>query len=233
VVFFGGWCWAKVASKLRALGHEVYTPTLTGLGERSHLLNRDIGLNTHVEDVVNVILFEELNNVMLLGHSYGGMVIGSVAERIPDRIGHLIYLDAFIPEHDKSMTDIQVDKYRNMFKNMANEKGNGWVLNPLSPDSDTFGVTNKDDIKWLKSKLTPLPYKTLIDPATITKIKADKIPRTYIYCTDKSVRDSFHSFAQRTKNNPTWRYRELHTGHSPMVTAPKRVCEELLLLVDS
>jgi len=228
--FFGGWCWAKVAPKLRLKGHEVYTPTLTGFGERSHLLNRDIGLSTHVDDIRNVILFEELRDVILLGHSYSGMVIGSVADRIPDRIRHLIYLDAFIPEHDKTMSDIQLKESRTLFEEMVNKGGDGWMLKPLLPDSNTLGVTDKDDILWLKSKLTPLPYKSLIDPAELTNSEADKIPRTYIYCTDKSARDSFESFALRTKSDPKWRYRELHTGHSAMITAPKELCEELSLI---
>lgn len=230
---FGGWCWAKVAPKLRSEGHEVYTPTLTGFGERSHLLNRDIGLNTHVDDVKNVILFEDLHDVILTGHSYSGMVIGSVADRIPDRIGHLAFIDAFIPENGKSMTDIQINSSRELFNKIVNEEGDGWLLKPLSPDSDTLGVIEQDDIRWLKSKLTPLPYKTLIDPATITNPEAEKIPRTYIYCTDKSAPDSFKAFAQRTKSNPSWRYREVHTGHSAMVTAPQKVSDELLLLLKS
>jgi pimeloyl-ACP methyl ester carboxylesterase len=231
--FFGGWCWAKVAPKLRSKGHEVYTPTLTGLGERSHLLSREIGLSTHVEDIANVILFEELFDVILLGHSYSGMVIGSVADRIPDRIGHLVYLDAFIPEHGKSMSDIQLNKPRGMFKKMVDKTGNGWMLQPLSPDSDTLGVTDKKDIQWLRLKLTPLPYRSLIEPAILTNPAAENIPRTYIYCTDKSARDSFESFAQRTKIDPKWRYRELNTGHSAMVTEPNRLCKELLLVLKS
>jgi pimeloyl-ACP methyl ester carboxylesterase len=231
--FFGGWCWAKVAPKLRSKGHEVYTPTLTGFGERSHLLNREIGLSTHVEDIANVILFEELFDVILLGHSYSGMVIGSVADRIPDRIGHLIYLDAFVPEVGKSMSDIQLNKSRDMFKEMVVETGDRWMLKPLSPDSDTLGVTDKNDIQWLKSKLTPLPYKSLIEPSKLTSPEADNIPRTYIYCTEKSARDSFESFAQRTKIDPKWRYRELSTGHSAMITAPNRLREELLLVLKS
>ena len=228
--FFGGWCWSKVAPRLRIKGHEVYTPTLTGFGERSHLLNREIGLDTHVEDVVNVILYEDLHDVILLGHSYSGMVIGSVADRIPDRIGHLVYLDAFIPENRKSMTDIQIKSSRELFRKMVDEEGDGWLLKPLSPDSNTLGVTEQSDVEWLKSKLTSLPYKILIDPAKITNPKADTLPRTYVYCSDKSAPDSFQAFAQQTKNNPNWRYTEVHTGHCAMITAPRRVYEELTLI---
>jgi pimeloyl-ACP methyl ester carboxylesterase len=231
--FFGGWCWKKIAPKLRSKGHEVYTPTLTGFGERSHLLNREIGLSTHVEDIVNVILFEGLYDVILLGHSYSGMVIGSVVDRIPDRIGHLIYLDAFVPEHGKSMSDIQSNRSSNMFKKMVDENGDGWMLQPLSPDSDTLGVTDKEDVQWLRSKLTPLPYRTLIEPAVLTNPEAGNVSRTFIYCTEKTSRDSFESFAQRTKIDPGWRYRELHTGHSAMITAPNRLSEELFFVLKS
>jgi pimeloyl-ACP methyl ester carboxylesterase len=104
--WLGGWCWRKTAPLLRARGHDVHAPTLTGLGERAHLVRRDIGLATHVEDVVNVLEFEDLRGVILVGNSSGGMVITGVAERAPERIAQLVYLDAFVPEHGQSLVDL-------------------------------------------------------------------------------------------------------------------------------
>ncbi|MBV9253581.1 MAG: alpha/beta fold hydrolase, partial [Actinobacteria bacterium] len=102
----GGWCWRKLTPLLRAAGHEVFTPTLTGLGERSHLGHPDVGLATHVGDVAQVLWYEDLSNVVLVGHSYGGLVIGGVADQAPGRLKHLVYLDAFVPEHGRSMLDL-------------------------------------------------------------------------------------------------------------------------------
>ena len=102
----GGWCWKKIIPLLRKYGHEVFAPTLTGLGERSHLVSKDIGLDTHILDILQVLIYEDLDNVILVGHSYGGLVVGGVAEEVPDRIKRLIYLDAYIPQDNKSAFDI-------------------------------------------------------------------------------------------------------------------------------
>ena len=99
----GGWAWRDVADRLRARGHEAYRPTLTGLGERRHLATEDVGLDTHIEDVVNLLVFEQLHDVVLVGHSYGGMVISGVADRVPERIAYRIYIDAFVPEDGESL----------------------------------------------------------------------------------------------------------------------------------
>lgn len=102
----GGWCWKKIIPLLRKYGHEVFAPTLTGLGERSHLVSKDIGLDTHILDILQVLIYEDLDNVILVGHSYGGLVVGGVAEKVPDRIKRLVYLDAYIPQDNKSAFDI-------------------------------------------------------------------------------------------------------------------------------
>src|SRR5215211_1043953 len=102
----GGWCWRKVTPLLRAAGHEVFAPTLTGLGERSHLAHPDVGLTTHIQDIVNLLEYEDLNDVVLVGHSYSGMVITGVAEQVPGRLAHLVYLDAFVPENGQALVDL-------------------------------------------------------------------------------------------------------------------------------
>ena len=129
----GGWCWAKVARLLRDAGHEVYTPTLTGLGERAHLARPDIDLDTHIQDVVAVLEAEELRQVTLVGHSYGGMVISGAAARTSGRIGHLVYLDAFVPEAGKCLLDYVGERAAAM-REAAATQGEGWTLPPFSPD---------------------------------------------------------------------------------------------------
>jgi len=118
--FFGAWCWKRVVPRLRSCGNDVYALTLTGLGERSHLLRPDVTLQTHVDDVVNLLEFQDLREVVLVGHSYSGMVIGCASYRVPERIAHLVYLDAFVPEHGKSLLDLQVERFREMLKERAN-----------------------------------------------------------------------------------------------------------------
>ena len=136
----GGWCWAKLARLLRDAGHEVYTPTLTGLGERAHLARPEVDLETHIQDVVAVLEAEELRQVTLVGHSYGGMVISGVAARTSGRIGHLVYLDAFVPEAGKSLLDYVGERAAAM-REAAAAHGEGWKLPSLAPEA--LGVTSQ------------------------------------------------------------------------------------------
>lgn len=228
--FFGGWCWARVARLLRQAGHDVHTPTLTGFGQSSHLLSPEIGLETHVLDIVNLLKFEDLREVILVGHSYGGMVVGLAADRVPERIGQIVYLDAFVPENGKSMSDIQLGAPRKLFRELVDSRGEGWYLPPVSPDSDTLGVVGDEEAEWMARNLTPIPYKTLIDPAELKGELPDHIRRSFIYCTVKTAAGSFKAFAEKAKNDPDWRYSEIVSGHSAMVTAPEAVSRELLAL---
>src|SRR5262249_14497470 len=124
----GGWCWKKVTPLLRASGYAVFTPTLTGLGERSHLLSPEVSLHTHIQDVVAVVEYEDLREVMLVGHSYGGMVITGVAERVPARLSQLVYLDAFVPEHGQALLDLHSPDERARFQELARTQGEGWRI---------------------------------------------------------------------------------------------------------
>jgi len=136
----GGWCWKKVTPSLCKVSHEVYTPTLTGLGERSHLVSRDIGLYTHILDIIQVLEYENLNKVMLVGHSYGGLVIGGVAQRVPERIRRLVYLDAYIPQDNKSAFDI-IPGLETMYEERTlKAQGREWLVASYTPEE--FGVTN-------------------------------------------------------------------------------------------
>ena len=182
----GGWCWKRVLPLLRTLGHEVFAPTLTGLGERRHLMSADIGLDTHIQDVLGVLECEDLYDVVLVGHSYAGMVIAGVAEKAADRISHLVYLDAFVPTDGKSLADYQPPEILQLFKESTRKDGEGFKLPCVIP-AEAFGVTAGDDLAWVRPRLDPHPAKTKFDAVRLTNPKAAQIPRTFIYCNDPAV----------------------------------------------
>ena len=185
----GAWCWRKVIPFLRASGHEVYAPTLTGLGERSHLARPDIGLDIHVQDVANVMTYEDLGSAILVGHSSSGVVITGVADRVRERIGHLVYLDAFVPEDGQSMWDVMpAGISRVELDARVQREGQGWLLPSLAPVPwDQFvrkawHVTDEADVRWMVARLGPTPIKHFKDAVRCTNPAAAKIPRTYIRC---------------------------------------------------
>ncbi len=226
----GGWCWKRVSRLLRAAGHEVFTPTLTGLGEREHLMSPDIGLDTHVQDIVGVLEYEDLHDVILVGHSYAGMVVTGVAEKAADRIAHLVYLDAFLPENGKSLVDYQPPQMLEKFLKMTREEGEGFKLHSLiSPEE--FGVTDEEDLAWVRPRMNAHPLKTKTDPVHISDPRAARIPRTFVYCNDPAV-GPFGQFADRVREDESWTYFELATGHDAMITAPEEVADLLLQLAD-
>lgn len=207
-----GWCWKKLLPRLRAAGREVFTPTLTGLGERVHLLNPSIDLNTHISDVVAMLEYEDLNGVVLVGHSYGGMVISGVAEKASARLSHLVFLDAFLPEDGKSLRD---------YAPVPPTREDGWRI-PVPGGPRDFGVTNEDDIAWVQRRLGDQPLLTFTQPVALS---ADRIPRTYIQCTEAPF---FAEAATRAKAKG-YRYNALLTaGHDAMITQPKELAQILL-----
>jgi pimeloyl-ACP methyl ester carboxylesterase len=213
----GGWCWGKVAPLLRAAGHQVFAPTLTGLGERSHLFSPAIGLSTHIQDVVNVLVFEDLHDVILVGHSYGGIVITGVADRMRARIARLVYLDAFVAEDGASWRAL-----RN-----APLPQEGAPAIPPRPLAD-FGVTAEADIDWAAPRLTPQPAQTAVEPLKLTDPNiVSAFPRTYIRCLDYAM-PAFAALADRISRDPAWTYRAMNTGHDAMITAPAELSALLL-----
>lgn len=199
----GSWAFRQVDSLLTSRGHLVYRPSLTGLGERVHLASSEVGLDTHVMDVVNTLLFEELRDVVLVGHSYGGVVISGVAERVPERIRHLIYLDALVPEDGESMMK--------MF--------NGARFEPMIKDG--FIVP-----PWVKPeqplpKDVPHPLKTFTDPIRLKNERARKIPATYILTVEAGAKDDqFSRFADRAKARG-WKVLTMEADHNPQWSAPE------------
>ncbi len=221
----GGWCWREVAHRLSAAGHEVFAPTLTGLGERAHLAQWPIDLATHVTDIENVIVFEELQDIRLVGHSYGGIVISGVAERLASRISHLVYLDAIVPAHGKRHIDMVPPRPGGSFEQLKNA---GAELDALPVGSMEFlGVTDPEKVAWLERHLVPHPMGTLLAPSELPNDMAATLPRTFIYCTERQGK-SFSPFALTAKDDPSWSYRELATAHDAMVTAPDALTELLL-----
>jgi pimeloyl-ACP methyl ester carboxylesterase len=217
----GGWCWQRVARILRAAGHEVYSPTLTGLGERAHLLGPEIRLNTHIQDVLGVLEYEDLHDVVLVGHSYSGMVITGVAQQAAERLGHLVYLDAFVPADGQSMNDILAPDIVALFDEQARLEGNGYGIPPFS---DTFGITAEDDLAWVCPRLGMHPLNTHLDPVRLSNPLAQRLPRTYLYCGGPILKD----LADRLRADPDWHVVELATGHDAMVTEPEQLSRLLL-----
>jgi pimeloyl-ACP methyl ester carboxylesterase len=219
----GGWAWSRrVAPPLRAAGHDVLTPTLTGLGERTHLASPAVDLETHVQDVVNVLEYEDLRDVILVGHSYGGMVITGVAGRARDRLRQLVYLDAFVPESGQSLADLVGTEGAARMQTQAAEVGDGWRIppGPLAPD------TPAELLDWITPRRGFHPLRTF-EQAVRLDGPID-LPRTYVYCAKKEGRDAFRGFSERLRADPAWRYYELETGHNLQYSASEDTVRILL-----
>ena len=220
----GGWCWARVAEPLRALGHRVYTPTLTGLGERSHLLSKDVTLDTWITDLVNVLEWEDLTEVMLVGHSFAGVVITGAADRAPQRIGHLIYLDSLILRDGESAFSTFPPDVTAARRKLAEASPGG--LSVAVPPPSVFGVTDPGDAAWVQAKCTPHPVATYENKMTLKNPVGNGKPATYI-----AMKPDFASTAPGralAKAQPGWRYIELDGAHDAMVTTPQALTDVLL-----
>lgn len=206
---------------LRAAGHEVYTPTLTGLGERAHLESPAVNLDTHIADVVNLIEAEELSEIVLVGHSYGGMVVTGVADRLASRLRRVVYLDAFLPESGKCLLDYLHTDRRAVIEQGARD---GFV-DPLP--MKIFGVTDPQDVAWVSRHETRQSYRTFAQPLNLAGNGGANLPRTFVYCSNPPT-GSFDQFAARLRTDPAWKFHELKTGHDCMITDPQGVIGILL-----
>jgi len=209
----GAWAFKKVDAMLRQKGFEVYRPQLTGQGDRVHLARPDIGLNTHIDDVVNTILYEDLRDITLVGHSYGGMVISGVADRVPDRIKRLVYLDAMVPNDGDSVTNMMPGG-ADFLKRMT--QGDYivpvWVKPNQPPPHDV-----------------PQALKTFTDTITLKNEAAKKLPATYILTVEKGKEakdDDFFRQSQRAKERG-WTMLQLTSDHNPQWSAPEALVEML------
>jgi pimeloyl-ACP methyl ester carboxylesterase len=220
----GGWCWRRLLPLLRAGGSEVHAPTLTGLGDRAHLAAPGVGLATHIEDVVALLAMEDLSEVVLVGHSSGGIVITGVAQRVPDRIAELVYLDAFVPRPGQSLLDLLPAPRREFFLSQVDA---GRVVLDWEAAMDGWAVRDQTDRAWMRTRLRPHPVGGLADPLPADPVP--DLPRRFVHCTDKPGADSFAGFAAAAREDPAWRFAELDTGHDGMITAPDRVADALLV----
>ncbi len=218
----GGWCWRRVADLLRARGHQVFTPTLTGLGERSHLMRPGINVSTHVTDVVNVMTWERLSDVVLCGHSYGGLVISGVAEQMAPSIGSLVFLDAFLPDNGEAMADITSQPVRDSLK-VAAERGD--IAVPARPAA-AFLVNAKDQA-WIDALCGPQPIGTMTEKMVLTGARDRVAKKSYIRAVAYPNPGFDKAYAQ-VKADRSWRTYEVPCGHDVMVDMPERLTEILL-----
>ena len=214
-----GWSWKKMHPLMQARGHRLITPTYTGLGERGHLANPSVNLETHIQDMLGVIRFEALHDFVLIGHSYGGMVATAVADRASEHINRLIYLDAFVPKDGQCLFDLVSAENREEMLERARTTGDGWRIapNPMPPD------TPQQDLEWALPLRLPQPLAT-VQQAVRLWHKSPPVPRTYIYCTRSDI---FRRFADTARTDSNWDYHELDASHSPHITAPEALAELL------
>jgi pimeloyl-ACP methyl ester carboxylesterase len=216
-----GWAWKKMHPLLTLAGHRLVTPTYTGLGERAHLAHPDIDLETHILDLSSVLRCEDLQEVVLVGHSYGGMVATGVADRAGDRIAQLVYLDAFAPRDGQSSFDLQTAERREEMRERARASGDGWRIapNPLPPD------TTDADRVWAEARRVPQPIKTFEQKLRLQNGEP-KLPRHYIYCTRNAPGDVFRQFYDRARRE-NWPTEEIDASHNPHITAPEMLARLL------
>jgi len=215
----GGWEWTPVARLLREQGHEAFTPTLSGLAERGHL-GPEVGLSAHVEEIAGLLEFEDLHDVVLCGASYGGMVITGAADLVPDRIGLLIYIDAFVPEVGQSTLDFVPEEFAEMVQAVTDERGHGWL-----PIPDQFlpphGLIPDEERERYVSRLRDHPAASCREPVRLTG-EVDRLQRAFIRCTGGEAdggEDPFHAMASRARSEG-WPYRELALPHDPHLFDP-------------
>lgn len=219
----GGWEWQLVAARLQQRGHDVHRPTLTGLGERSHLGRPDTDLETHIGDVRGLLEFEDLHDVVLVGQSYGGAVVTGVADRAAKRIGHLVYLDAFVPEDGQSVNDLCPPGFVDQVRRLAADVGDGWLV-PLPFDADEMGHP-PEVAEWYVPKLGSHPLASLEQPLRLTGA-VEQVRRTYITCSRTDERSVFSSFAERAQQEG-WGFHVVPVGHDAHVIAPDVVAQLL------
>ena len=219
----GGWCYGKVAALLRARGHTVFTPTLTGQGERSHLLTAGVNLSTHIADVTGVFDYEEIGSAVLAGHSYGGMVVTGVADRIAGRVSALVYLDAFLPESGQSLFDINIPANTQRF--VANAGNCGGIAVP-SPPAAFFNV-NAADAARVDRLATPFPMAAMAERLMLTGAHASVPSHVYVHGTVLPRESPFKPFYDRVKADPAWSAHALACGHHVMLDMPEKTAEIL------
>ncbi len=222
--FHGGWCWGPVAEILRSRGNRVFTPTLTGVGERAHLMSPAIDLNTFIRDVTALIESEELNNIVLVGHSFGGYVTSGVVDRMPERIGSVVYLDAPMGSNGVSVFGEAPPDVRKARMDASVEVNGTRAIAP--PSSTAFGLSDSKQVAWVDRRMTPMPLKPYETPLILKAQPGGNLPKRFIRCT-KPALPNIEASARYAREHD-WKYAELPTGHDAMVSLPNEVAEMLL-----
>jgi pimeloyl-ACP methyl ester carboxylesterase len=220
----GGWCWARVAFRLRKAGHDVFCPTLTGLGERAHLLSRQVNMTTHIDDVVGLLEAEELDHVILCGHSYAGMVITGVAARAKARIKQLVYLDSAVVEDGEAWSTAHTPQVQADRRKLA--EASGGVSMPV-PKAEVFGLSDPRDLEWVQRRMTPQPFAPYDQKLHWGGPVGNGLPKVYVNCTEP-LYAGLNPVKERYRGKPGWPFRELKTGHDAMVSAPEETARLLL-----
>ncbi|MBO0765715.1 MAG: alpha/beta hydrolase [Hyphomicrobiaceae bacterium] len=218
----GGWCWRRVVDLLTKAGHQAFAPTLTGLGERSHLARAGLDLTTHITDIVNVLKWERLDNVVLAGHSYGGFVISGVAERMAPALASLVFVDAFVPEHGDTLAKAASATTRRLVEE-AVERGD----TTLAPIPAAVFQVNEKDRAWVDALCVAHPLATLVDQIELTGARERVAKKVYVRAKGYAS-PSFDAALAKVQALPSWRTFELPCGHDVMVDRPERLAEILL-----
>jgi pimeloyl-ACP methyl ester carboxylesterase len=232
VIVHGAWsgahAWRWIRPLLRDAGHEVFTPSLTGLGERAHLATPEVDLDTHVRDVVGVLEFEDLHDVALVGHSYGGAVITGVADRVIARVAQLVYLDAEVPRDGEAEMDLLPPEERTAYENSARLHGQGWRIPAPLPDPLPAGLN--PNVRWVMSRMVPQPLRTFTEPLRLTGAQR-QVRRTYVLHLEGKEGQELPDYVQRAKADPDWRFIQFAAGHAAHVTAPRELADLLVGLL--
>jgi len=232
----GGWAWRRVERILRTAGHDVFTPTLTGLAERAHLAGPQVDLDTHIQDVVGLLQVEELEQVVLVGWSYSGTVITGVLEVVPERLVHVVYLDAEVPRDGEAEFDLLGPETREAMEENARTSGDGWSASVGDAEACAgfLGQTlrDADTTRWVAEKLAAggQPIETFRQPVRIRNPAADRVPRTFLRCpvAGEAWADLYGSIVERVRDDHRWRVRELPSSHLAPLRDPQLVAETLL-----
>jgi pimeloyl-ACP methyl ester carboxylesterase len=216
-----GWAWKKMHPLMQARGHRLLTPTLTGLGERSHLAHPGIDLDSHIADMLGVLKYEDLSGVNLVGHSYSGMVATGVADRARERVAQLIYVDAFVPNDGESAFDVLPETIRAQRQVAARDGADGWRMPPGAMPPDT----SPEDRAWCEPLRVPQPVKTFEQKLKLVNGPLT-LPRQYVYCLRKSADDRFRVFYDRAKREG-WGAHEIDSSHNPHITCPEVLADLL------
>ncbi len=209
----GGWCWERLAPLLEERGHRVLAPTLIGLGALAHLARPETGLAVHADQVAALLRDEDVHDAVLVGHSYGGMILTASTEQEPDRIASLVYLDALIPAHGQSAFDL-MPGVEDGFQAGADAVGDGWLVPPM--DAAEFGIADPVDAAWVNERLTPMPIRTHREKVAAPRDLARSKKRAFIFC----ERSFFGGFAEHAAADGFDVVTSVDAGHDVQLTHP-------------